>query len=163
MGLADDYRLRIARKADGAAVHALLWGCRDDIPLHESFQERDSVDWVGRECSARRVWLIEAKGAVVAAMVMRGAEIFYLAVSESHRRRGLAAALVAQAKMYCRNRGWEGLNARSRRGNSRIAALLTKEGFRPNWAADDPQEGWRYWSWDRPLRASDRSRVGETR
>jgi N-acetylglutamate synthase-like GNAT family acetyltransferase len=38
--------LRLARKADAPAIHALLWEAKDEIPLTEKFNENAYRNWV---------------------------------------------------------------------------------------------------------------------
>ena len=44
--------LRLARKADAPAIHALLWEAKDEIPLTEKFKEDWYLKWVENHCKA---------------------------------------------------------------------------------------------------------------
>jgi ribosomal protein S18 acetylase RimI-like enzyme len=115
--------LRRAQKADGAAVFALLWTARDDIPLRPEFYNDGNKKWILEQCSKRRVWVIEEDEVVIGAMLLRGQEIFYLVVSPPHRRKGFARILLRKAK---RKRRW----AKVQPANAAIIRLLESEGFR---------------------------------
>ena len=120
--------LRRAREVEAGVVHALLWSAKDDIPLVEAFQTDPYYrEWVADRCKQKVVWVVTEKRKIIGTMVMRGTEIFYLAVSAEHRRKGVARMLVRKAKALCRERG---VTAKAVPGNIPVARLLVAEGFR---------------------------------
>jgi GNAT superfamily N-acetyltransferase len=90
--------LRLARKADAPAIHALLWAAKDDIPLTEKFKDDWYLRWVEDHCKRRAVWIVRNNDEIAGAMVMEENQIFYLVVSKKHRRKGIGTALIARAK-----------------------------------------------------------------
>jgi GNAT superfamily N-acetyltransferase len=119
--------LRRAREAEAAVIHALLWSAKDAIPLTEAFQTDPYRQWVADRCKEKVVWVVADKSKILGTMVMQGNEIFYLAVSADHRRKGAARILVKKAKALCKAHG---VRAKAAPGNIPIAKLLTTEGFR---------------------------------
>jgi GNAT superfamily N-acetyltransferase len=115
--------LRLARKADAAAIHALLSAAKDEIPL-------TYVKWVEDRCKRRAVWVIQENDEIAGAIIMRASEIYYLVVYGRHRRKGIGRALIAKAKEFCTDKRWDTLTARVRRTNAPILQLLFAEGFR---------------------------------
>ena len=126
--------LRQARKTDGAAVFELLWATKDEIPLRPEFYDDDRKEWISKECSKGHVWVIEESGAIIGAILLQGAQIFYLVVSADHRYRGLARMLLRKVK---RKGQW----AQAQPANAAAIGLLESEGFEydPNWLAGS---GW---------------------
>jgi GNAT superfamily N-acetyltransferase len=132
--------LRRARTADAAAIHALLWSAKDDIPLTDNFHTDPYRKWVEDRCAEEVVWVVLQKATVTGTMVMQGNEIFYLVVSSAHRRKGVARILLSKAKALYKNHG---LRARIVPTNIPVAKLFAAEGFR----CDGLDDKWLRYTW----------------
>jgi GNAT superfamily N-acetyltransferase len=107
----------------------LLWQEKDTIPLAETFAEGRYRDWIETQCRNKLVWVVVEKNLIIGALVMQGNEVFYLVVSEDHRRKGVGRTLIKKAKAIYRT--W-GLTAKIAPGNAPVARLLANEGFQCN-------------------------------
>ncbi|HEY8094900.1 MAG TPA: GNAT family N-acetyltransferase [Methylobacter sp.] len=133
--------LRFARVREAAAIHALLWTARDDIPLRDTFILPDRIEWVRKECRRRQFWVIEIDGEIAGVMRLDANEVFYLVTADAYRRRGVAAMLITYAKKRRPT-----LTAKTKATNRRTAALLDKEGFCFRWEDTDR---WLHFEWRR--------------
>jgi GNAT superfamily N-acetyltransferase len=133
--------LRFARVCEAAAIHALLWTARNDIPLRDTFILADRIEWVRNECRRKRFWVIEIDGEIAGAMRLDANEIFYLVTADAYRRRGVAAMLIAYAKKRYRS-----LTAKTQAANERTQTLLRREGFR---FSSEDHMGWLHFEWQR--------------
>ncbi len=98
--------IRAARESDAAAVVG-LWRALDDVVRSVT----DDVATVGRllERDPEALLLAEVDGRVVGSLIVgwdgwRG-NLYRLVVAHDHRRRGTAAALVAEAERHLRSNG----------------------------------------------------------
>jgi GNAT superfamily N-acetyltransferase len=114
--------IRRAKVEDAKAVHAVLLTARDDIPLN--FADDKHKRWVRDECRQRRVWILECEGAPAGVMVMAVDEIFYLVTTPTHRRAGVAQALIEDAKARVWKKYREPAYGRVRLENLPIVRLL---------------------------------------
>ena len=133
--------IRRAKVKDAKAVHAVLWAAHEEIPLSPDFVDDAYKKWVRDECRDRRIWIFECDGETAGVTVMSVCEIFYLVTSPGHRKRGIARALVEDAKA----RVWKKYRAtalgRVRLENLPVVRLLEKLDFvvdhdmitRPGW------------------------------
>jgi N-acetylglutamate synthase-like GNAT family acetyltransferase len=90
--------IRRAKVKDAEAVHAVLRTARGEIPLSRDFAGDAYKKWVRNECRYRRVWIFERDGEIAGFVVMSACEIFYLVTCPGQRKRGVAQALVEDAK-----------------------------------------------------------------
>jgi len=120
-------RLECARVADAPEVFALLWECRHEIPLADTFDSPEHVEWVRDHCRRKRFFVVRYEGAIVGAMLLKPTELFYIAVREGFRQRGIGRRFVRYAE-----KRWGTLTAKAHQGNHRSIALLKSEGFRPD-------------------------------
>ncbi|MGO9419377.1 GNAT family N-acetyltransferase [Roseiarcus sp.] len=121
--------IRRAKVKDAETVHAVLLAAREEIPLTRNFADDAYKNWVRDKCRDRRVWIFESDGEAAGVMVMSGSEIFYLVTSPTHRKCGVAQALVedAQARVWKRNRTTA--RGRVRPENLSVVRLLEKLDF----------------------------------
>lgn len=132
---------RFARVREAAAIHALLWTAREDIPLRDTFILPDRIEWVRNECRRRQFWVIEIDGEIAGLMRLDANGVFYLVTAEAYRRRGVATMLIAYAKKRYRS-----LTAKTQAANRRTIALLEREGFSYVW---EDHTGWVHFEWHR--------------
>ena len=135
--------LRLARKADALAIHALLRAARHEIGLNWKGNDDWHVKWIEDHCKRRTVWVVESDKEIAGAMLMRGNEIIYSVVSGRHRRRGIGRALL------CTDKGWGTLTGQARRANTPILALLNAEGFRLDRTLQATNADWDVYIWVR--------------
>jgi len=148
-------RPKLARPDEADFVRALLWSCRDEIPLEPSFWG-DPVDaWLEERCRRRRIWVVRDTGDVVGAAVIHHgagararagdwAEVKYLVVAPTHRRRRIGRALLSRIMAT-----WSALRAFANVKNRPIRQLLEQQGFVQHGAITFG--GWiRYW-WPHPV------------
>ena len=144
---------RLARTDEAAPVHRLLWACRDEIPLEESFRDDVTREWLVERCRRRRIWVVRDAGYVAGAAVLHHeagararvgdwAELKYLVVSPDYRRRGIARALLHHVMSR-----WSFLRAFANEANGPIRRLLSDEGFVPFGAVT--MGGWIRYRWGR--------------
>ena len=81
---------KLARVADAAAIHALLWSDREAIPLKDRFNTEETRDWIRQHCKMRRFWVVKREDVIVAAMLLKPAGIMYLITDARFRREGWA-------------------------------------------------------------------------
>ena len=81
---------KLARVADAAAIHALLWSEREAIPLKDRFNTEETRDWIRQHCKMRHFWVMKREDVIVAAMLLKPAEIMYLITDARFRREGWA-------------------------------------------------------------------------
>jgi GNAT superfamily N-acetyltransferase len=67
--------------------------------------------------------------------------------ARDHRQKGLARALIAQAKKLAHRRGYAALTARTRDINTATQTLLENHGFIEAEGNPDPDQTWRYYIW----------------
>ena len=91
--------IRRAKVSDAAAVHAVLLAARDEIPLTPNFADDVYKKWVRDECRRRNGWVFELDGVIAGVTIMAVDEIFYLVTVPGYRKRGVAQALVEDAKV----------------------------------------------------------------
>jgi len=126
---------RLALASETQEVFDLLWSCRKEIPLKDSFNRSQNVDWVRDHCAHGRFWVIDLEDEIAGVMLVTPSklgvikknaaaeELFYLAVRPRFRRRGVAATLLAHAQ-----RLWVALDAKAQEDNV-SRRLLEREGF----------------------------------
>ena len=62
--------LRLARKADALAIHALLRAARHEIGLNWKGNDDWYVKWIEDHCKRRTVWVVESDKEIAGAMLM---------------------------------------------------------------------------------------------
>ena len=155
---------RLAKADDYLAVRNLLWSCREEIPLHASFFEDLTLQWLAEKCRRRWVWKIKVARELAGVMVLRPeagyslrsaafVELRYLAVGGDYRRRGIARALIRHAKA----RWWQ-LHALVNDNNDTIKTVLLREQFIQ--ASKPLPGGWMKFKW---YRATPAAPASETR
>ena len=113
-------RPRLAHVREAAAVHAVLWAARDDIPITATdFNSERYLEWVRNKCCQKLFWVIEIDSSIAGVMLLDGDDIFYLVTTRPYQRRGVATALLAYAKSMHRS-----LTAKTKPDNSRTIKLL---------------------------------------
>lgn len=121
-------RVRLARRADLAAVAAIERGCFADPWPAVAFR-------VALESPADRVHVAEAEGAVVGYALMRGAagqgELLNIAVATEYRQLGVGGALLDAALRQAARDGIHDLTLEVRRSNAAAIALYARRGFAP--------------------------------
>ena len=121
--------LRPYRSDDEAAVIALWQACGLTRPWNNPQLDIERKLTVQPEM----FYVVEDGGAIVATMMV-GYEghrgwINYLAVAESHRRRGLARRLMAEAERALIERGCPKINLQIRATNSAVVAFYASLGY----------------------------------
>lgn len=116
---------------DSAAVHLVLLGARDAIPLAANFADDAHKAWVRAECRKQRVWIDEREVLIAGVLVMRAAEIFYLVTAPEFRGRGVGTGLVEHAVAYIGRRYSCGVTARVREANVRSSRFSPRKGSTP--------------------------------
>jgi GNAT superfamily N-acetyltransferase len=111
----------IAQESDGAAVFELVRSARDQIPLKAGFYHDQNEKWISKLCSEGNVWVAKDGNTIIAASILYCDEVFYLVVSSSYRRQGIARSLLREAKGRAR---WIRMAAT----NTAMAQLLADEG-----------------------------------
>lgn len=138
--------LRFARVKDAPAIFDVLWSCRLEIPLHESY----GLQQVRGECRSKQYWVVESEGAIVGVMKLCANDIFFLAVRAEYRKQGIARTLIAYAKKRCAKQRWSCLSAKTRKDNAPTIALLKSEGFLQNHVAMVIDSAWIAYAWNFP-------------
>ena len=132
---------RFAHVREAAAVHAVLWAARDDIPITATgFNSERYLEWVRNECRQKLFWVIEIDRTIAGVMLLHDNDIFYLVTAKPYRRRGVATALLSFAKNRHRF-----LTAKTKPDNNRMIYLLQREGFQ-----FESEDAWRHFMWSRP-------------
>ena len=121
--------IRQAKVKDADIVHAVLLSARDDIPLAANFADDAHKKWVRDECRRRNGWVFELDGAVAGVTIMAVDEIFYLVTAPGYRKRGIARALVEDAKARVWKKYRVPARGRARQANRPVVQLLEKLGF----------------------------------
>ena len=136
-------KLDCARVGDAPVIFALLWACRDEIPLKETFHSPENAKLVRDHCRRKKFFVVRRNGTIVGAMLLEANDVFYIPVREGFRRHGIARAFIRYAKTR-----WSSLTAKVHEGNRESTELLESEGFRP-----DPvrvaRSGWNPYFWTR--------------
>jgi RimJ/RimL family protein N-acetyltransferase len=119
---------RLAHVGEAAAVHAVLWATRDDIPITAT--DFNSEHWSGYVTSAIKnfFWVIEIDSTIAGVMLLQ------------YQRRGVATALLA-----CATKRHRSLTAKTKPDNNRTIKLLEREGFQ-----FDSEDDWRHFAWRPP-------------
>ena len=98
--------------------------------------------WNDPDADARRALvgpastiLAAREGGVVVGTVMTGHDghrgwVYYLTVAETHRRQGIARALMAAAEAWCAAAGLPRLNLMVRAGNTPVLGFYARLGYR---------------------------------
>ena len=133
---------RFARAAEASTVFHILWSCRREIPLKDSFNSKNQLQRIRDQCRSKKLLVVGSGGDIFGVMLLRANEIFYLAVTESYRRRGIARSLIAYAK-----KRWPKLTAKTREDNARTIALLEKESFYHDPMALVLDPTWKAFAW----------------
>jgi ribosomal protein S18 acetylase RimI-like enzyme len=121
--------IRRAIVKDAAAVHALLWSARNEIPLTDQFNNEEYRTWVRDECKRQNVWIMEKSGQVAGVMVMKVDEIFYLVTDPVRRRSRVGECLILHAMACVQRKYGSPVFAKVRPDNFPIVELLTKLQF----------------------------------
>ena len=121
--------IRRAKVSDAAAVHAVLLAARDEIPLTPNFADDAYKKWVRDECRRRNGWVFELDGVIAGVTIMDVDEIFYLVTAPGYRKRGVAQALVEDAKVRVWKKYRVPTRGRARQANRPVVQLLEKLGF----------------------------------
>jgi ribosomal protein S18 acetylase RimI-like enzyme len=91
--------------------------------LEPIFDSDENKKWVSKLCDEGDVWVVKEGHTIVGAMLLMDNELFYLAVSASHRRQGIGRTLLCEAKS-------QGLWVRVKPANTAMIKLVESEGFR---------------------------------
>lgn len=134
---------RRARVTDAFAVQAVLRAVRDEIPIAADVDAGWFFQNIQSECRRRYYWIIDSDKDVAGVMKLVGCEVFYLAVAPTHRRKGVARALIGNAKKRC-----GALFCKTRDDNLATIALLESESFRRDTILI-AAHGWSAYSWAR--------------
>ena len=151
--------IRQATAADAATILAMLWEARDQIGLSQylNFDSDGYRKWMRGLCAEKQVRVFDRDGAITGAVVIgaiprdtvieRETEIAYVVTAPAHRRSGVAAALVEDAKARLWNR-YGVARACTDPDNASAIRLLEKHGFVFD-RTDDV--GWRWFTATRPV------------
>jgi ribosomal protein S18 acetylase RimI-like enzyme len=119
-----------------------ILGARDDIPLKPNYADDAHQKWVCDQCADKQVLVFERDGAVAGVVVLKDAEVCYLATSLAHRRSGVAGALIDEAKKELWTRYGVPACARADLQNVPVKRLFEKHGFVINHNKTDPSWIW---------------------
>jgi ribosomal protein S18 acetylase RimI-like enzyme len=118
--------LRLARKEEAAAVHALLSAAKADIPLVEAFDSDPYRRWVQDCCEKKLVWVSTQGSEILGAAIIEKNKLSYLAVAGDSRRKGIGRQLVQKSKQLA---GPNQVTAQAAEENQSARRLLESERF----------------------------------
>lgn len=115
----------LASQTDADQLVTLLCSASSEIKLKQSVCSPDKrpalLDWMKRQCNARRVWMLTEAASVRAMLILEESLILYVVVAEPHQ--GLGSALIHHVQTFS-----NALRAEARNDDSR--RLLERCGFR---------------------------------
>jgi len=140
-------KIRRALIRDAERALDIWWDAKSEIGLNPSKPQQEYIEvWRGY-CRSGDVWAAEVDGEIAAFIYLLAMEIFYIVTARDHRQKGLARALIAQAKKLAHRRGYAALTARTRDINTATQTLLENQGFIEAEGNPDPDQTWRYYIW----------------
>jgi len=136
---------RLGRVADAAEIRNQIWQGRTGYPLSETYlSDMKFEEDIRHQCARRSIRVAELDHRILGVMTMRANEVYYLAIDEAVRRRGIARSLIFLAK-----KKWSHLEAKVRDDNASMVSLLLSEGFVVDRLMFCKVPGWSGYRWSR--------------